>query len=106
MARAASRAMLSVVAETTATSVPAHWISVPGGEMTRTPVTPFIFSAALVSTLFTFACAWGDVSSTACRSPGGFRSDEYFALPLALAVPSRRLVRLPITRRLSIGGQL
>ena len=47
--------------------------------MTRTAVTPVIFSAALVSMLFTFACACGQVSSTACSSPGGFRSDEYFA---------------------------
>src|SRR5690606_6529280 len=37
--------------------------------------------------------------------PGLFRSEQYLARPEAFSTPSRRLMRLPITRRLDISGQ-
>ena len=40
---------VAAVAATAATSWPCHWSSLPASAMTRTALTPFIFSAALVS---------------------------------------------------------
>ena len=66
--------MSSVAAATAAISVPAHWISVPAGEITFTAVTPLVFSAALMSMEVTRACAWGEVSTAPKSMPGRLMS--------------------------------
>src|SRR5207248_8450713 len=48
----------------------------------------------------------GQVSSTPNSRSFGLMSELYFARPLALSPPSMRLMRLPIKRRCSCGGQL
>jgi len=96
----------SVVAATTATSAPAHWISLPGCAITRAAVTPGALFASLRSMEVTLACACGQVSITPNSRPGLLRSEAYLARPLLFNPPSMRSMRFPINRRFSIGGQL
>src|SRR5713226_2453189 len=106
IARIASSAVGSSTAATATTEAPAQYNSVSGPATTCTALTPGIFSAALVSMLFTFACACGERRILPKSIPGRFMSNEYFARPETLNGPSIRDIRFPIRVRLSASGHL
>jgi hypothetical protein len=86
--------------------LPAHWISVPGGDRISTAATPGAFDASPVSILMIRAWAWEQVNSAACNIRAGLTSEGYLARPVSVATASTRVARVPITRRFSIGGRL
>src|SRR3989454_6597979 len=101
----ASSATSSRSAATTAISSPCHCASLPAPLMTRTAFTPGNFSASEVSIDFTVACAYGERRTLPKSIPGRLMSNVYLARPLALAGPSMRLMRLPMSLRWLASGQ-
>ena len=108
-ARAASMACSSVSAATAATSSPWYIttfvLSSFGSRTTSDALKPGTRCAAEKSIETTFARGYGERTARAYSIPGRLTSNVYFARPLTLSGPSRRLTRVPTTV-LGVDGQL
>src|SRR5262249_32754670 len=108
-ARAASMACSSVSAATAAISSPWYMTTFVfgsfGSRMMSELLNPGTRSAAETSIDTTRACGYGDRTARPYSIPGRLTSKVYFARPLTLSGPSRRLTRVPTTV-LGVDGQL